>query len=299
MSDTKPAMTGGTFEGSPVSKISIVEIEDPWASREIDTPWTTSFEISAKLMGENVQAYKFMHMLTSNQYARKFKISTNLSLFLPVLSAVFTATSLVLWTDQKDTYSTVCSVMAICCSAAAGYVASVIKNSRYQHLSHKHKEGVSGYSSLENNIRRQLALPRHNRVNPSAYIAWLSHKKEDLWTEYPTIPQFIKTRYRKLTGLDVDKQTEIIINIDSSTGSRRNKSRTNSEDNDKNPLEEVPAKKFPVSEGLHHSFKESSQVLPEHYPVEEKKRFSDGMMEYEMKRMGLDLLSSPNQRLKK
>lgn len=239
------------------------------------TSWTIQLETAAKIIGERAQGFKIMHIQASKRHRSTYNRLMYLSIVFGPLAAIISGIGVTLYPDDPSLFPVISSIIAF----LAGIFVSVVKFSKFEQSASAHKLAAAKYTSLENNVRRQLTLPRNVRTNAARYTHWLSTSYDDLFLASPLIDTHIVRRYNagaKASGLSVPLEQEIVISIntDYDHGSINTQLSTN-------PSPDVPSlNKVPRSPS-----KTVTRKKHEIIPLPELKQFGDGMMKYEVDRM--------------
>jgi hypothetical protein len=90
----------------------------------------------------------------------------------------------------------------------SGVLSAIIKFSKFEHQSTIHKAVSMKYASLENNIQRQLALPKDDRQAAGKYLEWVSHSFDELFNSSPVLVEnFYQTWIANKKAISPTSQT--------------------------------------------------------------------------------------------
>ena len=173
--------------------------------------WTENHESVAKEVGEKALGLKIMHIEMSRLQSMLYEVLMIVSLFLSPMAGTIDVVGTI-----YPEYSKEFLVSSAAVSFISGILIAIVKFSSFDEESTAHKSAAAQYTSLESNVRRQLALHRDRRPPPDRYIMWLSSKYEELFLSSPLIPHNIQRNYSKVArenGIAVPEQIEGIINI--------------------------------------------------------------------------------------
>lgn len=191
--------------------------------------WNTNLENETRNIGESSICYKIIH---SNK-ARK---TYNIYLFLMILGIIIGPISGVVSaidTALNPPTNPTMSIIAIFLSFLSGIVVSIVKFGRYDELSNSHQKAGAQYTSIENNIRRQLSLYRKDRVPANSYLEFISVKYDDLFLNSPLVSEaefdkFIIKAKKNNIAVPIKHNSAISVNTESEIQKNEDKSPTNS-----------------------------------------------------------------------
>ena len=192
----KSEIRDSTLRNSNLSRI--INNEDILPSNQ---DWNDSIEYVVRDIGNKCKTYKQMHMQYAQESSTRFKRISFLSILTGPVSGVLTSIEAI--TNHHISILLVSSLI----SFISGAIAAIIKFSRYEEIITSHKSAAAKYTSLETNIRRQLALYRKDRIPVEFYLNWLSEAFDTLYISCPLIPKRIYDRYK-----NTDDNAVIFIN---------------------------------------------------------------------------------------
>lgn len=166
----------------------------PEAKHQVDgyVYWNEDLENTVQTLGEYSQGYKIMHIEAAQQNVKWYNMFMFASIFLGSTAGVLSGVGMTLNKDAPITFPLISSIV----SFLAGLCSAVVKFSNFDEAASAHKVAASRYTSLEHNVRRQLALPRENRAASMAYVTWLNSAYDDLFLGCPLISPDVATHYR-------------------------------------------------------------------------------------------------------
>jgi hypothetical protein len=264
----------------------------PTNSLEMETTqnvsWNAALEEVTRTVGENSQGYKFMHIKAARSNLKRYEFLMYMSIFLGPLSAVISGVGMSLQPDPPAVFDIISSIIAF----IAGIFTAIVKFGKFDQSAISHKLAASKYTSLESNVRRQLTLPRNVRIASVNYISWLNTVYDELFISSPLIPDRIVSDYERSnmhTGISTPtKQNNVIlINTDYEQDTITALTNNNAiQINKQHSNQQLEAEKEPSPEENEalsntNNIKRTGSFIP----FTELNQYSDGMMNYEMKRL--------------
>lgn len=141
--------------------------------------WSDTIENTIKDIGDSCLAYKWMNILCVKKNELKYNTLMYSSIVIGPVSGVLSAIS----NGEAPTLQILVTVF----SFLSGVISAIIKFSEFGEKAVLYKNAASKYSSLENNIKRQLSLARDDRVNAGEYLEWISTSYDELFSSSPLI----------------------------------------------------------------------------------------------------------------
>jgi len=141
-------------------------------------------------------------------------------------------------------------IITIGMSFISGVIVTIIKLNKFDNSSLTNKLASARYSSLENNVRRQLSLYTQDRISPLEYLEWLSESYNELLTTSPLLP----TKQEIFTDKIIIARKNLSVKKESLSNSPK-------------------------------SDKENKLSFIKIDTIVDLERYSDGMMNYELSRM--------------
>jgi hypothetical protein len=142
--------------------------------------WSDSIENTIKDIGDSCLAYKWMNILSVKKNELKYNILMYTSIIIGPVSGILSAVS------NGDNLPTL-DILVTVFSFLSGVISAVIKFSEFGEKAISYKTAAAKYSSLENNIKRQLSLHRDDRVNAGEYLEWISTSYDELFSGSPLV----------------------------------------------------------------------------------------------------------------
>jgi hypothetical protein len=235
--------------------------------------WSKNIEKNILEIGEKSKGYKIMHLKSSRQISWRYDLNPETAITIPIISA--------------------------CVAFISGIVVAITKYGKYEEKSSHHKLAASKYTSLESNVRRQLALCRIDRINAGPYLEWIGNSFDELFLASPLIAAKIYEEYVKIAkenGITIPDEYGITINIEEQYQKEKiceMRDCTFIDINDSlDNRKEKTVKKEDIKD--QNSTLENESLNNKNNKIKrtetlsnflELNKFSDGRMEYEMKRM--------------
>jgi len=196
--------------GRNPQELSSIKIENP----PHQAMWNDKIEKTVHGIGESSKSYKHMHIDYAQRTSKMFSIYTILGILLGPLAGIISTVDASMHPDEDPTFSIVIAIL----SSLSGVVVAIVKFGNYEELSSAHKNTAAKYTSLESNVRRQLALYRNDRIPAQKYLSWIGKSFDDLFMAAPLLPENIQKKHAniaKTSGLIAPTPYKPTIQIDS------------------------------------------------------------------------------------
>lgn len=272
--------------------------------------WNDKLENTAKEIGEMSNSYKLMHIEVAQTSYSMYNFYMKLGIVLGPIAGMLSGVGAVAHPDDNVIFPVVVTIV----SFLSGIVVAIIKFSKYDEVGIAHKTAAARYTSLESNVRRQLALYRIDRVSAREYVDWLSSSFDELFLSSPILPTNVYTKIceqAKKSGMAIpieyqkticinheyeDEKVQEIINHTSITVEENEKQN----DNENEPIQveelrlDMKGIKMVKKNGKKIHDKRAPSKLSGTKPIKrtntfsnfpELEKYNDGLMNYEMKRM--------------
>lgn len=249
--------------------------------------WNDKIEDTIRKIGESVNGYKVMHIYASGRASLFNSILIYFNIALGPLAGVLSSIDYYLEKQQLK-------ILIMCITFLSGTIATVIKFAKLDQKSEAHKSAAAKYTSLEGNIRRQLSLYPNDRIKANEYLEWVSKSFEELFDASPLLPLDIYQRYVKYAQrnqITIPDEYTLAIDLKRIFSDR--------------DLEGFQSTKIKTSQGQNEKKDDVPQtpvesILPDNINIvidteikrgttfskfPELKKFCDGKMEYELKRL--------------
>lgn len=252
--------------------------------------WDEVIENNAIIIGEKAKGYKIMHMKASQNVSKIYNILMYSGIILGPLSGLLSGIGATLNPETEVTIPLISS----CIGFISGILVAATKFGKFEQKSSAHKTAASKYTSLESNIRRQLAIPKNARINPLEYMEYIGNSFDELFLASPLINSDIYNKYVKVAqkhGINIPDEYKITINISDKYQNEKiaelkdvsNIKSNNSDENTKSSSEEEIHKLNRQSTKL--KGKTNIRRSTNMCNFNDINTFSDGKMNYELKRM--------------
>lgn len=154
--------------------------------------WNDKLEQVALDIGRSSMAYKIMHITMAQQADKQYSRYMLAGIILGPLSGVISGIGIAV--DSESIFFPIISTIL---SFISGMVVAIIKFNKFDEVVNGNKTAASKYTSLESNVRRQLAVYRNNRIEAGPYIEWLNNTYENLFSSAPLLPVSVQDNYLK------------------------------------------------------------------------------------------------------
>lgn len=171
-----------------------------------NTEWNKKIENVLRILKNQCVEYKKMHFEIHTTSERIYSSLMISSIVLTPLSGIITSVGMMLCDDILDLQYYTCASTIL--SFVAGIIISITKFSKYDKTSQAHLTAASRYTSLENNIERQLFLDAKNRISAQKYLDWIIKNFDDLYTSSPVVKNDKLNKYSKFIDLYNDEITD-------------------------------------------------------------------------------------------
>jgi hypothetical protein len=245
-------------------------------------PWNSRVETSVKTLGEKANGYKIMHVQSARRSARTYDILMYMGIICGPVAGVLSGVGAALHPSEENLFPIIASIVAMISSI---FIASV-KFGNFEEQSVAHKQAAASYTSLESNVRRQLALSRTSRIDVETYLEYIGTSYDNLFRASPLIPKNIYTVYSedaKRLGMNVPDEYGLTVRVDPMYAKAYN---------------EDPVKSSSIDVNIHAQNESNLEIIAEEHEksvmmkrnanmasLPALSKYSDGQMEYEMRRM--------------
>ena len=168
--------------------------------------WNKNIESVLEVMEKQCRLYKKMHMEVAICMLKKYSLLSMTAMILSPLPAFFSILGLTLQQEQIRV-DTIFDSVSLGISKITTILVGVTKFGKYDEISYSHKTASSQYTSLEQNIKRQLMLERSERIEPKIYLTWISKKFDILYESSPLFSCSTSKKYEKTIEL-LEKEYE-------------------------------------------------------------------------------------------
>lgn len=274
------------MEEEPNSPIKVSDLTGPERSM-----WNEKLEQAVKNIGESAQSYKHMHVKIAQKTSREYFYLMLIGMLIGPLGGTLSAIGASF--NSEPNKDIIIPIITTILGYVSGVVVAIIKFGKFDEVSLANKQAAARYTSLESNVRRQLALYRDDRVQPYKYLEWLEAKYDELFYSAPLLPASIYQSFAKTSkkhGYHIPDQYSNVICINKEYTNEQIAAVMNKNKiviNDEEKTDEEPD--LETGQLKHPSFKEDDGKMVQrtktmtHLP--ELNQYSDQMLKYQMERM--------------
>ena len=184
----------------------------------IRNEWTDELEKQLQYIGECSQGYTQMYKMDILRYSTFQQRLTSLIISSGIISGALLTLSLALGIDKSQAMVIISTFLSFGTSVGQGYLYQI----DYASIISELKRQAAKYSGLQNNIKRQLSMPRNKREKAKDYHYWITNSYDQLGeTSLHIHPETI-TLYRTLCQKEklpfpdeFSSNSRIIIHTDS------------------------------------------------------------------------------------
>ncbi len=155
--------------------------------------WTPSLEDYVKAIGEEAQGYRILHSENARRYALYCNVQTYLNCGFAAASGLAATLGMIFNPGPSIVYPVI-SATIVFLLAVTG---PLFKQQKYDQLELMHRQAVTKFTNLENNVRRCMALPPEHRIPPGPYTAYLDNALTVNIDFAPLISEASLARYKK------------------------------------------------------------------------------------------------------
>jgi hypothetical protein len=245
-----------------------------------------------------------MHVDACKSASRKYDYTMYVIIAVGPISSILAST----YDTSANCNSPINQAVQIFLYLITGVLSAIIKFSKFEHKATIHRTTSLKFSSLENNIKRQLTLRREDRQPADKYLEWVIHSFDELFNSSPIIVDTVFQKWSK------ERKDHSIHSKEDSSQSKEDSAQSkdpSSQSKDPSGDHQNP-NKDPLHLCKEHSgiYKENSEDMTTQpvdtpvttvvhksvpsprpqYPLEELEynSFSDGKMNYELARLRRD-----------
>lgn len=184
--------------------------------------WTEELEKQIKYIGECCQGYTRMYKSDILRYSNLQQRWTSVSITAGILGGALLTLSLSL--GESKAIIIVSAFLSFGTSVSQGYLYKM----NYANILADLKRQASKYSALQNNIKRQLSIPRNKREKADDYHYWITQNYDTLGETSLNIHPDTIADYRKVCekeGLPFPDEngidSKIVIHVNTEYGDHR------------------------------------------------------------------------------
>ena len=167
--------------------------------------WNIHLESLILTMEKKSKLFKKIHMEISIDSYWKYSIYMNIATIISPLPGLISVLGTTLSKELSNmVYFNSSSAIL---SFFNAIIVAIIKFNKYDESGYDHRSASTKFTSLEQNIKRQLMLERNERVPVKDYISWVLKSYENLLSSSPTLPSDFFKKYEKEID-DLEKEFE-------------------------------------------------------------------------------------------
>jgi hypothetical protein len=164
-----------------------------------NTEWNEEIEKVLRIIQRQCNNYKLTHNDIATKSEKTHSIIMITSIVVAPLSGIVSSMGTVLYKDFNALFYF--NVGSTILSFLAGILVSVTKFSKFDKMSQAHSIAVARYTSLEENIKRQLILKSKDRINAQEYLDWVIKNFDDLYTSSPMLTNDELNKYKNFEDI--------------------------------------------------------------------------------------------------
>ena len=184
----------------------------------INTKWNTKIEKVLLVIQKQCNNYKIQHNNISSASEKTHSALMITSIIITPLAGIVTSIGTMVTEEFEGLlYYTMTSTAL---SFLAGILVSISKFTKIEKTSQAHLTAMARYSSLEENIERQLFLDPKDRASAHEYLEWVIKNFDDLYTSSPMLLEDNLNKYTTFKDLyesmnNLEENRKINIKVDS------------------------------------------------------------------------------------
>lgn len=171
------------------------------------TQWNSKIEEVISEIASVSGSHKNTHIHIANLASSRYNKLTISGIIIGPLTGIFSGLS------TKDCSSELgLNALVISLGLISGIIVSMIKFCKFEEVYSSNKRAASTYSSIENDVKRQLLLDKKDRVKAKSYLEWIQTKFDDTFKNSPLLPdESYQEKIRKKTeNKNIKSETEEI-----------------------------------------------------------------------------------------
>ena len=175
--------------------------------------WSDVIERNVSSIAQKAIGYKIMHLQSARKSSQIYTVIMYIAIVVGPVSGLLSSIGAFLHPETAIIWPLSSTIFAF----VSGIIVAVVKFAKWEEDTIAHKQSAAKYTSLESNVRRQLAIPRKGRKNASQYTEWVGHSFDELFHASPIIPQGIYNDYvahANNSGMAIPDEYAVTIQID-------------------------------------------------------------------------------------
>ena len=155
--------------------------------------WNETTEKVIRDVETSCREYKYIHVQACKAASRKYDFTMYVIIAVGPISSILAST----YDTSANCNSPVNQAVQIFLYLITGVLSAIIKFSKFEHKATIHRTTSLKFSSLENNIKRQLTLRREDRQPADKYLEWVIHSFDELFNSSPIIVDTVFQKWSK------------------------------------------------------------------------------------------------------
>ncbi len=181
---------------------------------------TYSLSVSEKV-SRNTKILRLQYCLINKEYILHEKASKFYStsyFYINITNVMFlSSTTLINFINQIFTENLIVNILIVIMMFITTSMTSIIHFLQFEKLAESHSTKSSSYKSLLVSIKN-YAFKQDDEFDE--YYLWITKKYDELLLSGPTVPEFIKNKYKILSETETESLFEIKIDNQSETSSK-------------------------------------------------------------------------------
>lgn len=228
--------------------------------------WSASVEKNLQYIANQAKSYKILHRRASSYHSRIYKSLMYMSMFLGPIGGILNTINITFQECEEDNAFTIISTIT---SFLTAFFIAAVKFGNFENEVSRHSEFSAKFASLENNVKRQLALQKNEREKCKEYLIYIGKSFDDLNENSPRIPVNVAKEFtKKATKKRLVIPDEFVIDVSQTLAPTEDSSHIlSSVSEDRTLPEDIKIKKNFSSDNI------------------SKSKYSDGAVKYELQRL--------------
>ena len=179
--------------------------------------WNKHIEDTVIQIGESAKRYKIIHLKAARKAMKWYTILMVFGIVVGPSAGTLSAIGTALNPEKDPTIPIISCVLGF----ISGIVVAGIKFAKLDEVSLSNKTTAAKYTSIESNVRRQMALQEEDRVPAKSYLEWLGKCYDELYASAPLLNSSMYKEEKDVTKYDkviqvcptyVDEQIQNVAN---------------------------------------------------------------------------------------
>jgi hypothetical protein len=222
--------------------------------------WNHNLEMIAAKIGEKASGFRWMHRKCIKYFNLRYQVLGIVLILIQTAAATASVTQISTCSTETTAITILVSILMYLTAVLSAFAQFKNWGARTQ----SHKQGMTDFAGVEQNIRIELGKYRRDRKNGGDYTEWISGRFDEVNATSPEVPGTIQKKYRiHIQGKDLaeaDTIDPIAIKEDSPKGKEDSPKEKTDEDPPDSP--EIPSEPLlePSPPPLHLPHREESVV---------------------------------------